>query len=80
MQDINAVMSILESGQWLNFKDVMSFCSLLEGKVKLILNFLTEFDLIQVKKGTELFRLHPSMIGLINRLRDDSSEEVQKHD
>jgi hypothetical protein len=70
-------MSILESGKWLNFEDVKSSCSIQEGKVKLVLDFLNNFDLIQMKKNKQFFRLHPNMVKLTNRLKEDHSEEAK---
>ena len=69
MESVIEVMSILESGQWLNFKTIMSNCSLQESNLKIILNYLTKYDLIQFNKEKKIFRLHPSMIGLLNRLQ-----------
>ena len=71
MESVIEVMSILESGQWLNFKTIMSNCSLQESNLKIILNYLTKYDLIQFNKEKKIFRLHPSMIGLLNRLHDN---------
>ena len=71
MESVIEVMSILESGQWLNFETIMSNCSLQESNLKIILNYLTKYDLIQFNKEKKNFRLHPSMIGLLNRLQDN---------
>jgi len=71
MESVIEVMSILESGQWLNFETIMSNCSLQEFNLKIILNYLTKFDLVQFNKEKKFFRLHPSMIVLINRLHDN---------
>ena len=78
MRGVNEIMSILESGQWLNFEAIISNCSLQECKIKLVLNFLTTFDLIQMNKNKQIFRLHPSMVRLVNGLREDYTEEVEQ--
>ena len=70
MESIIKVMSILESGQWYDFKTILLNCKVHEFDLKIILNYLTKFDLVQFNKK-KFFRLHPSMIGLINRLQDN---------
>ena len=71
MESVIKVMSILESGQWYDFKTLLSNCKVKEFDLKIILNYLTKFDLVQFNKEKKIFRLHPSMIGLINRLQDN---------
>ena len=71
MESIIKVMSILESGQWYDFKTLLSSCKVQEFDLKIILNYLTKFDLVQFNKEKKIFRLNPSMIGLINRLQDN---------
>ena len=71
MESVIKVMSILESGQWYDFKTLLSNCKVKEFDLKIILNHLTKFDLVQFNKEKKIFRLHPSMIGLINQLQDN---------
>jgi len=71
MEIVIKVMSILKSGQWYDFKTLLSNCKVKEFDLKIILNYLTKFDLVQFNKEKKIFRLHPSMIGLINRLQDN---------
>jgi hypothetical protein len=69
MHGVNELMSILESGQWLNFETIISICSLQECNIKLVLNFLSIFDLLQMNEDKQLFRLHPSMVKLANGIQ-----------
>jgi hypothetical protein len=71
MESVIKVMSILESGQWYDFKTLLSSCNVQEFDLKIILNYLTKFDLVQFNNEKKIFRLHPNMIGLINRLQDN---------
>ena len=71
MESVIEVMSILESGLWYNYKTILANCSLKEFDLKIILNYLTKFDLVQFNKEKKIFRLNPSMVGLINRLQDN---------
>jgi len=71
MESVIKVMSILESGQWYDFKTLVSNCKIQEFDLKIILNYLTKFELVQFNKKKKIFRLHPSMIRLINRLQDN---------
>ena len=71
MESVIKVMSILGSGQWFNFKTILSNCSMQEFDLKIILNYLTKIDLVQFNKEKKIFRLHPSMIGFVHQLKDN---------
>ena len=71
MESVIEVMSILETGQWYNFKTILSNCSVQEFELKIILNYLTKFDILQFNKEKKIFRFNPRMVGLINRLQDN---------
>lgn len=71
MDSVIEVMSILESGQWYNFNTILSHCSLQDFELRIILNYLAKFNLLQFNKKKKIFRLHPTMIRLINRLHDN---------
>ena len=75
MQSVNKVMSFLESGQWFGFEDLTSKCSLPECKVGSVLDFLTQFDFLQKDKDKQIFRLHPELISLFNRLKEMNHNE-----
>jgi hypothetical protein len=71
MDSVIKVMSILESGQWFNFKTILSNSSLQEFDLKIILNYLTKIDLIQFNKEKKIFRINPNMIGFVHQLTDN---------
>ena len=67
MQIVSEIMGFLETGQWFNFENIVSKCSLPECKVELVLNFLTQFDFLQVDEEKQIFRLNPNMMNLFDR-------------
>lgn len=71
MESVIEVMSILETGQWYNFKTILLNCSVQEFELKIILNYLTKVDILQFNKEKKIFRLNPNMVRLINRLHDN---------
>ena len=71
MDSVIKVMSILGSGQWFNFKTILSNSSLQEFDLKIILNYLTKIDLIQFNKEKKIFRINPNMIGFVHQLTDN---------
>jgi len=73
MQSVNEIMSFLETGNWSSFEDLISKCSLPECNVELVLNFLIQYDFLEVDEKKQIFRLHPDMIDLINRLDENKS-------
>ena len=64
-------MSIIETGQWYNFKTILLNSSVQEFELKVILNYLTKVDILQFNKEKKIFRLNPNIVGLINRLQDN---------
>ena len=69
MQIASEILGFLETGQGLSFENIVSKCSFPECNVELVLNFLTKFDFLQVDEKKRVFRLHPDMVSLSNRLQ-----------
>ena len=70
MQIINEVMSLLESGNWLNLEEIMSKCSSPQCNIEKVLDFLKQFDFLQVNDKQQVFRLEPKVTNFLNRLKE----------
>jgi hypothetical protein len=71
MESVIKVISILKSGQWFNFKTILSNSLIQEFELKIILNSLTKLNLIQFNKEKKIFRINPNMIDLVNRIHNN---------
>ena len=67
---INEVMSLLESGSWFNLEEIMSKCSSPQCNVEKVLEFLKQFDFLQLDDKRQVFRLEPNIKNFINRLKE----------
>ena len=74
MQIVSEIMGFLETAQWFSFENIVSNCSFPGYKIKIVLNFLTQFGFLQMDMRKQIFRLHPDMIGLISRLDENKSQ------
>ena len=64
MKIIDQVVSSLQNGDWHSFEELRSHCSLPECQIKTVLDFLTQFDLLENNHNEQTFRLIPELIAL----------------
>jgi DNA-binding IclR family transcriptional regulator len=67
MWEIDEILNFLKAGGWQSLKEVIDGCSLPECKTKLVLNFLSQFNFIQVDEEKQKVKLHSNMLNFINQ-------------
>lgn len=65
MGKVEQIAYLLNSEEWKSFVDIKRKCSLPEDEIKDILNFLQQYDFLQINNMTETFRLTPKLISLL---------------
>ena len=64
MDNVNQIINILESEQWISFKTLKSKCKIPEKNVNLVLNFLFKYGFLEKNNHNQKFRLNPALSNL----------------
>lgn len=69
----------LKDGKWHSLKEITEKCSLPESRVKMAVNFLWEYDFIQVNENGRKARLRPAILEFIDEIQRVEREEALGH-
>jgi DNA-binding IclR family transcriptional regulator len=67
MWEIDEILDFLKAGGWQSLKEVIAGCSLPECKARLVLNFLNQFNFIQMDEEKQKIKLSSNMLNFINQ-------------
>jgi len=70
------ILWLLKDGKWHNLEEIIGECSLPKSKVKIAVNFLWEYDFIQVNEKGRKARLRPLMLKFIGEIQRVEKEEA----
>jgi DNA-binding IclR family transcriptional regulator len=67
MWELDEILDFLNAGRWQSLEEVTASCSLPECKVRLVLNFLSQFNLIQMNEEKQKIKLSSNMLNFVNQ-------------
>ena len=69
MEKINGILDALKDGEWHNLKDIAKTSGLRSAQVKIIMNFLAEYDLVSLNKEYLKVKLSAPMLKFIHEIQ-----------
>jgi hypothetical protein len=79
MSVIDEILWLLRDGEWHDLEEIKEFVSLPKFKVEIAVNFLGEYDFIQVNEKAGKVRLQPSILEFIKNIQRIEREEQLSH-
>ena len=76
---IDEILWLLKDGKWHNLTESIEKCSLPKPKMKMAVNFLWEYNFIQVDENGRKAKLRPLMLNFINEIQRVEKEEALSH-
>jgi DNA-binding IclR family transcriptional regulator len=67
MWELDEILDFLNAGRWQSLEEVTAGCSLPECKVRLVLNFLSQFNFIQMDEEKQKIKLSSNMLNFVNQ-------------
>jgi DNA-binding IclR family transcriptional regulator len=79
MSVIDELLWLLRNGKWHNLEEISEKAALSKFKVEIAVNFLWEYNFIQLHKKARKIRLQPSILEFINKIQRIEKEEALSH-
>jgi hypothetical protein len=79
MSVIDEILWLLRDGEWHDLKEITENVAWSKFKVKIAINFLGEYDFIQLNKKEEKIRLQPSILKFLENIQRIEREEQLSH-
>jgi len=79
MSVIDEILWLLRDGEWHDLKEIRENIELSKFKVEIAVNFLGEYDFIQLNTKAGRIRLQPSILDFINKIQRIEKEETLSH-
>jgi hypothetical protein len=79
MSAIDEILWLLEDGKWHELKEIREKFVLPPVKTEIVVNFLCEYNFIEVKEITKEVRLQPSTRKFIKEIQRLEKESVLSH-
>ena len=76
---IDEILWLLRDGKWHNLREITEKSSLPESKVKIAINFLWEYNFIQVDENGRKAKLRPLILKFIDEIQRVEKEETLSH-
>ena len=79
MSTLDEVLYLLKDGKWHNIKEIAEKTELPENKAEAILEFLNDYDFIQLNETNKKTKLKPSTAKFIKEIQQLEKEETATH-
>lgn len=79
MSVIDEILWLLRDGEWDTLKEITENIALPKFKVEIAINFLGEYDFIQLNEKAEEIRLQPSILKFLKNIQRVEKEEQLSH-
>ena len=79
MSAFDEILWLLRDGKWHNLKEIGENIALSKFKAEIAVNFLGEYDFIQLNTKAKRIRLQPSILEFINKIQRIEEEETLSH-
>jgi predicted transcriptional regulator len=74
MSAINDILWLLKDGKWHTLEEITTNLELPQTKTDLAVNFLAEYNFIQLNKTNEKAKLHPSTLEFVTEIQQLENE------
>ena len=79
MSVIDEILWLLRNGKWYELEEIRENIALSKFKTEIAVNFLFEYNFIQLNKKTRRIRLQPSIHEFIKKIHRIEKEEALSH-
>lgn len=79
MSIIDEILWLIRDGEWHDLKEITEIIELSEFKLGIAVNFLGEYDFIQLNKKARKIRLQPSILEFVKHIQQIEREEILSH-
>ena len=69
MLTIDDLLELLEDGKWHDTRGIMDYSKFHELKVEMVINFLSEFDFVELDKKGQKVKLTPSLCKFLRKIK-----------
>jgi len=76
MSAIDEILWLLKDGKWHDLKEITEKVALPESKAEIAINFLGEYNFIQLNENVKRVKLQPSMLKFIEEIQRLEKEEL----
>ncbi|UCC58818.1 MAG: hypothetical protein JSW14_02620 [Candidatus Bathyarchaeum sp.] len=76
MSVIDEILWLLRNGKWHELEEIREKIALSKFKVEIAVNFLSEYNFIQLKEKTRRVRLQPLIFEFIKKIQRIEKEEL----
>lgn len=76
MSAIDEILWLLKDGEWHDLKEITKKVALPKFKAEIAVNFLGEYDFIQLNENVKRVKLQPSMLEFIEEIQRLEKEEL----
>jgi len=66
---IDDILRFLEDGRWHDMKEIIYHSKLHELKVKMVMNFFSQFDFVELDKKQQKVRLTPPLCRFVKKIK-----------
>ena len=72
------ILKLLEDGKWHNMKEITGNSMLQDPKVEMFINFLSEYDFVELDKKRRKVKLTPSLYKFVQKIKLLEEEKAVK--
>jgi len=76
MSAIDEILWLLKDGEWHDLKEITKKVALPKSKAEIAVNFLGEYDFIQLNENVKRVKLQPSMLEFIEEIQRLEKEDL----
>ena len=79
MSTIDEILGLLKDGKWHDLEEIAEKAALPKVKAEMVVNFLAEYDFIQLNKNDEQVKLKRSILEFFNEIQRIEKEDALQH-
>lgn len=70
------ILKLLEDGKWHDMREVKDNSMLQDLKVEMVMNFLSEYDFVEIDKKRQKVKLTPSLLKFVRKIKIIKEKEA----
>jgi len=75
---VNDILKLLEDGKWHDLREIIDNSRLHDLKVEMFMDFLSEYDFVELDKKRQKVKLTPSLYKFVRKIRVIEEKEAVK--
>ena len=79
MSTIDEILWLLKDGKWHDLEEIAETAEIPKVKVEMVVNFLGEYDFIQINKDLNKVKIKQSIIEFFNEIQRIEKEDALRH-